>query len=193
MVNRSTTCRSPLWNTPWPVVSALDGAPSGGALCPTGRVFSVKFVTSTTEVLPSQWPRESPIPRRISESTCGRPSSGMGGKALDARVEVLQLLVRQLAWVPGPGDLELVDVRQADVVERRVLRVGLLRTDVPPLDHLACTVLRTERRRADHKRERDESLHREFPREEMARLYRRTPGRIAAESRFPRHCEPAAR
>ena len=40
-------------------------------------VRSLKFVTSTTSVFPSQRPRESPIHWRILESRCGRPSIGI--------------------------------------------------------------------------------------------------------------------
>ena len=39
--------------------------------------LSVKFVESTTSVLPSQCPRESPFHRRKLGSRCGRPSKAM--------------------------------------------------------------------------------------------------------------------
>ena len=68
-----------------------------------------------------------------------------------------ELLERQLTRLPFPGDLELVDVGQVDVVHRGVFRVRLLRADVPPLDHLARTVLRTERHCTHHHRDRAES------------------------------------
>ena len=40
-------------------------------------VLPVKLVVSTTSVLPSQWPRESPIHCRMPGGRCGRPSMGM--------------------------------------------------------------------------------------------------------------------
>src|SRR5215208_496052 len=40
-------------------------------------VLSLKFVVSTTSVLPSQRPRESPSQPRTLDGGCGRPFSGM--------------------------------------------------------------------------------------------------------------------
>ena len=62
---------------PWPEVIDAAGAPSGGAPLPTGHTSVLKFVTSTTSVSPSQWPRESPLAILIDAGRCGRPSSGM--------------------------------------------------------------------------------------------------------------------
>ena len=42
---------------------------------PPKSVFGVKFVTSTTSVWPSQWPRESPH-HRLCAGRCGLPSTG---------------------------------------------------------------------------------------------------------------------
>ncbi len=40
--------------------------------------LSLKLLVSTTSVLPSQWPRESPFQRRMFAPMCGRaPSIGM--------------------------------------------------------------------------------------------------------------------
>src|SRR5216684_5423026 len=44
---------------------------------PRKFVLPLKLVTSTTRVLPSQWPRESPHQSRIDEGRCGLPSTGM--------------------------------------------------------------------------------------------------------------------
>ena len=51
-----------------------DRVVAGG---PRNGVRSVKFVVSTTSVLPSQRPRESPWSKRSFGPTCGLPSSGM--------------------------------------------------------------------------------------------------------------------
>src|SRR5437879_4756985 len=47
------------------------------ALAPWKVAPGRKLVVSTTSVLPSQWPRESPCHRRMFCERCGRPSNGM--------------------------------------------------------------------------------------------------------------------
>ena len=45
-------------------------------MIPLNGFLPLKLVVSTTSVLPSQRPRETPIHWRIFSSGCGRPSSG---------------------------------------------------------------------------------------------------------------------
>ena len=46
------------------------------------RTRSLKFVVSTTSVLPSQWPRESPFHCLMFLPTCGRAASSGISRAL---------------------------------------------------------------------------------------------------------------
>src|SRR5438105_3510274 len=44
---------------------------------PMNSFLPLKFVTSTTRVLPSQWPRESPHQKRTDDGRCALPSTGI--------------------------------------------------------------------------------------------------------------------
>src|SRR5437879_6718126 len=51
---------------------------------PASHVSSLKWVTSTTSVSPSQWPTESPKYEGSTSVRCGRPSVGTRRKSLAA-------------------------------------------------------------------------------------------------------------
>src|SRR6185369_3936422 len=64
------------------------------SLDPRYAVLSVKFVVSTTSVLPSKWPRASPRYSRIFPLTCGAGPSGM--------IRVSFTISYLIATYPGP-------------------------------------------------------------------------------------------
>ena len=66
---------------------------------------------------------------------------------------------RRLARIPRPGDLQLADVREIDVVQRRMLGMGLVAADVGPFDGRPARLLAARRRGQADDENRAGSFH----------------------------------